>query len=213
MCHRISSGYDIAFYQMKLEWQSSEIPPDAPWLPILVIHIWPQVETRQSQSYIFFKIAKNYNSTILQEIFHMTHLLKLLYKMDKCEMDPTRIVGATEQTRDAGRMDGQTETNIPSYNFVVQGYNDHRLPQGTSSTTWTIFVWRYDIKMEIYIYISPKQFNTFKLNSLRPRWNRCHFADDIFKYILVIKIYWFWLKFHWSLFTRVQLTIYQRCHR
>ena len=39
-------------------------------------------------------------------------------------MDPTRIVGATEQTRDAGRMDGRTdgqsETNIPPKNFIVQ---------------------------------------------------------------------------------------------
>ena len=40
-------------------------------------------------------------------------------------MDPTKTVGTTEQTRDAGRMDGQTdgrsETNIPPYNFIVQG--------------------------------------------------------------------------------------------
>ena len=43
-------------------------------------------------------------------------------------MDPTRTVGATEGTRDVGRTDGQTdgrnETNIPSNNFVVQGYNN-----------------------------------------------------------------------------------------
>ena len=51
-------------------------------------------------------------------------------------MDPTRTVGATERTRDAGRaggqadrrtdgrMDGRIETNIPSQapnNFVVRG--------------------------------------------------------------------------------------------
>ena len=29
--------------------------------------------------------------------------------MYKCEMDPTRTVGATERTRDAGRMDGRTD--------------------------------------------------------------------------------------------------------
>ena len=53
---------------------------------------------------------------ILQETLHATHLLKLLDKMRKYEMDPTRTVEATEQTRDAGRMrdgrtDGQTEWN------------------------------------------------------------------------------------------------------
>ena len=47
--------------------------------------------------------------------------------MYKYEMDPTWIVGATEQTRDAGRTDGQmdgrtngrSETNIPPNNFIV----------------------------------------------------------------------------------------------
>ena len=77
----------------------SEIPPAAPWLPILVIHIRYQVKT-----------------------LHATHLLKLLYKMHKYEMDPTRTVEATERTQNAGwtrdgRTDGQTdgrsETNIP----------------------------------------------------------------------------------------------------
>ena len=37
--------------------------------------------------------------------------------MYKYEMDPTRTIGVTERTRDAGRTDGQTdgrsETNIP----------------------------------------------------------------------------------------------------
>ena len=74
-----------------------------------------------------WKNAKNFG--ILQETVHVTHLRKLLDKMYKYEMDPTRIVGTTEQTHDAGRMDGQTdgrmngrsETNIPPYNFVVRG--------------------------------------------------------------------------------------------
>ena len=55
---------------------------------------------------------------ILQETLHATHLLKLLDKMYKCEMDPTRNVEATERTRDAGR----TEWNQYTLNnFVVQG--------------------------------------------------------------------------------------------
>ena len=64
----------------------------------------------------------------MQETIQTTHLLKLPDKMYKYEMDPTRTVGATEQTQDAGqtvgrtdgRMDGRSETNILPNNFVVR---------------------------------------------------------------------------------------------
>ena len=46
---------------------------------------------------------------ILPETLHATHLLKLLDKMYKYEMDPTKTVGATERTWGAGRTDEQTE--------------------------------------------------------------------------------------------------------
>ena len=66
--------------KIELERLRSEIPPAAPWLPILVIHIRSQVKTRQSQSYKFKKIAKNSNFKILLELLHATHP-KLLDKM------------------------------------------------------------------------------------------------------------------------------------
>ena len=50
---------------------------------------------------------------MLEATLHVTHLLKLLDKMHKYEIDPTTTVGATERTRDPGRTDGRTETNIP----------------------------------------------------------------------------------------------------
>ena len=53
------------------------------------------------------KLAKNLNFEMLQETLHVTHLLKFIDKMCKYEMDPTRTVGATERTRDAGQTDGQ----------------------------------------------------------------------------------------------------------
>ena len=93
----------------QLERLRSEIPTAAPWLPILVIHITSRVKTRQSQSYKFKKIAKNTNFEILPKTLYATHLLKLLDKMYKYEMDATKTVGATERTRDAGRTDGQTD--------------------------------------------------------------------------------------------------------
>ena len=56
------------------------------------------------------KNAKNSNLLILQEKLHMTHLLKLLDMMYKYEMDPTRTIGTTDWTRDAGRTrDGRTD--------------------------------------------------------------------------------------------------------
>ena len=54
----------------------------------------------------------------------MAHLLKLLTKMYKYEMDPTRTVGATEGTQDAGWMDGRSETNIPPTTSLCVGCNN-----------------------------------------------------------------------------------------
>ena len=65
----------------------------------------------------FTKLPKVQMSKILQWNLHRTHILKLLDKMYKYELDPTRTVGTTERTWDAGQTDGQSETN----NFVVQG--------------------------------------------------------------------------------------------
>ena len=94
----------------KLERLRSEMPTAAPWLPILVIHIRSRVKTTQRN------FARNYACA---------HLLKLLDKMYKYEMDPIRTEEATERTRDAGRTrtdgwtDGRSETNIPPNNFIV----------------------------------------------------------------------------------------------
>ena len=47
--------------------------------------------------------------------------------MYKYEMDPTRTVGATEQTRDAGRTDGRMDGVKPIYpptTSLCGGYNN-----------------------------------------------------------------------------------------
>ena len=69
----------------QLEHLHSEIPPTAPWLPTLMIHIRFQVKTRQNQSYKFKKIAKILNFEILLTL-QTTHLLKLFNKMYEYEM-------------------------------------------------------------------------------------------------------------------------------
>ena len=57
-------------------------------------------------------------------------------------------------------------------------------------------------------------FNLFIFNILRPRRNGRHFVDDIFKCSFLNKnVLISRLRFHWSLFLRVQLTIFQHCFR
>ena len=54
----------------------------------------------------------------------------------------------------------------------------------------------------------PRRYcETSIINSLKPRLNRRHFEDDIFKCISWVKLYLFRLTFQWSLFPRVQLTL------
>ena len=78
-------------------------------------HIGSQVKRRQSQSYKFKKFAKIQNFWILKWTLHATHLLKLLDKMCKYEMDPMSVVEDTERTRFCPQTDGQGDTSIPPF--------------------------------------------------------------------------------------------------
>ena len=51
------------------------------------------------------------------------------------------------------------------------------------------------------------------LNTMRPRRNGQHFADDIFKRIFFSENVWISIKFHCSLFLGIQLTILQHWFR
>ena len=100
----------------QLEHPHSENTPHCSWLPILLIHIRSQVKTRQSQvlnlknllcqKLLFFNFAKT---------LHATHLLKLLDKMCKYEMDLASIFEVTEQTRTDTQTDGRCETSISPF--------------------------------------------------------------------------------------------------
>ena len=58
-----------------------------------------------------------------------------------------------------------------------------------------------------YIVISIQLIKKqFILNKLRPRQNRWHFANNIFKCIFLNEIVVFRLELHWNLFPSVQLT-------
>ena len=83
----------------QLERLGSEDTPAASWLPIPLSHIESQVKRRQSQSYKFKEFVKISNFWISKQTLHATHLLKLLDKMCKYEMDAMSIVEDTEWTR------------------------------------------------------------------------------------------------------------------
>ena len=144
----------------QLEHLHSEIPTTTPWLLILVIHTRPQVKTTQSQNHKFQNISKNSNFKILQEFLHPTHFLKLLDKMYKYEMDPTRTVDATEQTWDAGRMDRQTDGQTDG---VKQIY-----PQQLRCVYYKV---KTEIKNKLisdhFVYIVFKDYIVFKIKSYR----------------------------------------------
>ena len=78
------------------------------------------------------KIIKNYQNFKFWHFarnFTCNTPLKLLDKMYKYEMDPSRTVGASERTRDAGWMDRRSETNIPPpphppTTLLCEGYNE-----------------------------------------------------------------------------------------
>ena len=86
-------------------------PPAASWLPIVLSHIGSQVKRRQSQSYKFKEFAKISNFLILKQTLHVTHLLKLLDKMCKYQMDSTSIVEDTGRTRLCPQTDRRTRWN------------------------------------------------------------------------------------------------------
>ena len=73
----------------------------------------------------------------------------------------------------------------------------------SSTSTSTCSMCEYEYESDYLIIIT-----------LRPRQNGRHFADDIFKRIFLNKkLYKLRLRFHWNLFLRVQLTIFQHWFR
>ena len=72
-----------------------------------------------------------------------------------------------------------------------------------------VFVWMCVWFDDIYSILRSSGIGT-----LRPKRNRQHFADDIFKRIFFsMKMFEFRLKFHLSLLLKVQLTIFQHWFR
>ena len=127
------------------------------------------------------KIAKNSNFEFLQETLHTTHLLKLLGKMYKYKMDPTKNAGTTGCGTDGwtdGRTDGRSETNIPAppTTSLCRGYNYEAMNP--------MVAWQY-AKQTFHnnqLIASLPQFrNDSMLNSSPPGLNGHHFGRQHFQ--------------------------------
>ena len=84
-------------------------PPPPHDYPYHWVILDPKSKEDKSQSHKFKKIAKISNFWILKWALHATHLLKLLDKMCKYEMDPMSILEDTERTRFCPQTDRRTD--------------------------------------------------------------------------------------------------------
>ena len=116
-----------AIIQMKLEQLERLRSEDTP-RRLMITHsiesYWIPSQKMTKSKLQILKICHN-----LKRALHATHLLKLLDKMCKYEMDPMSIVEDTERTRFCPqtdrRRDGQGDTSIPPYQLRWSGgYNN-----------------------------------------------------------------------------------------
>ena len=117
--------------RMPVFWGYPLLPHDYPYYWVILD---PKSKEDKVKVKEFTKISNVWN---LKQILHTTHLLKLLVKMWKYEMDPTSILEDTERTRFCPQTDrrtdgwtdrwtdGQGETCIPPFQLRWSGgYND-----------------------------------------------------------------------------------------
>ena len=101
------------------------------------------------------KVTNLKNFWILKRALHATHLLKLLNKMCKYEMDPMSIVEDTERTqfcpqadrRTDGRKDGQTDRRTRWYQYTPLPtslkYNEIRYSLSGTNCKQVTLAWGY----------------------------------------------------------------------
>ena len=121
-------SHSISWHQEKLEQLERLRSEDTP-RRLMITHT---IESKEDK----VKVTNSKIFWILKQALHATHLLKLLDKMCKYEMDPMSIVEDTERTRFCPqtdrrtdgrtdrRTDGQGDTSIPPYQLRWSvGYN------------------------------------------------------------------------------------------
>ena len=101
-------------------------PHDYPFYWVILSYWIPNEKKTKSKLQILKKNSKITNVWILKQTLHATHIVKLLDKMCKYEMDPTSIVEDTERTRFCPQTDRQGETSIP--HFQLRWVQKFRIP-------------------------------------------------------------------------------------
>ena len=76
---------------------------------------------------------------------------------------------------------------------------------------WIPFAFKLPFYVMVYCHVPLKDAAPVLgfVNTLRPRQNCRHFADDIFKCIFIDEMYEFSFRFDWNVFLRFQLTKFQ----
>ena len=107
---------------------------------------------------------------------------------------------------------------LPAYaNPVVDGRVTRLYPIPWTHTPWLLIKSNNEVPTGGILTASTQFFMSILVahpvtgkgfNTLRPRKNGRHLADDISNAFSWMEIYEFRLKFHWSLFLRDQLTIF-----
>ena len=111
--------------------RSEDNPHPPPPSPANILY-WVMLEPKSKEGKVKVTNLKNLSRfyfLILKQTLQAIHILKLLDKLRKYEMDPTSIVGDTEWTRFCPQMDRRTdrqgETSIPPFQLHwSRGYND-----------------------------------------------------------------------------------------
>ena len=90
---------------------------------LLTSSYWIPSQNKTNQNYQIKEFAKTSNFWILRKAVHTTHLLKLLDKVCKYEMDPISIVEDKERTRFCPQTDRRTRWNqYTPFNFIEPAY-------------------------------------------------------------------------------------------
>ena len=69
-----------------------------------------------------------------------------------------------------------------------------------STITWSVWVKNQILPFDFFSFVSIKDIISLLFNTLRPKQNCRHFADDIFNTFSWIQMHTFWLIFYWNLF-------------
>ena len=124
----------------QLERLHSEDTPRRLMITHTIKSYWIPTQKKTKSKLQIWRIRQNFKFLILKQTLHATHLLKLLDKMCKYEMDPMSIVEDTEWTRFCPQTDrhtdGQGETSIPPFNFVEVGGIKRYETKNSSYSPW-----------------------------------------------------------------------------